>query len=167
MPNIIAGSTKIGELTSIESSQRGSNLIIGEDCRVDDFVKIKFTGGVGDIIIGNNVYLNSGCVLYSGNGINIGNYVLIGPNCSIVPTNHKYLDKNELIFNQHFAESKGGIIIEDDVWIGANVTILDGAVIKKGAVIGANSLVSGVVEEYSINVGVPSKCIKYRGLLVK
>ncbi len=162
MPNYISNTAEIGKFTSIETSQKGSKLSIGDNCKIDDFVKIKFTGGVGDIEIGNNVYLNSGCVLYSGNGIKIGNHVLIGPNCSIVPTNHEYLDKNQLISQQRFAKSKGGIIIEDDVWLGANVTVVDGAVIKKGAVIGANSLVMGVVEEYSVNVGSPAKCINYR-----
>ncbi|HEY1039547.1 MAG TPA: acyltransferase [Bacteroidia bacterium] len=162
MPNIISESAQIGKLTSIETSQKGSKLIIGDNCRIDDFVKIKFTGGLGDIEMGKSVYLNSGCVLYSGNGIKIGDHVLIGPNCSIVPTNHEFANKNELIFNQRFAPSKGGIIIEDDVWIGANVTILDGAVIKRGAVIGANSLVKGIIEEYSVNVGSPAKCIGHR-----
>lgn len=162
MPNIIHKSVKIGKLASIETSSRGSSLVIGANSAIDDFVKIKFTGGQGDIVAGKNVYINSGCVLYSGNGITIGNSVLIGPNCSIVPTNHEYAEKSSFILDQRFAKSKGGIIIEDDVWLGSNVTVLDGAIIKKGAVIGANSLVSGIIEEYSINVGSPSKCIKYR-----
>lgn len=162
MSNLISASAQIGKFTSIESSQKGSKLIIGDECRIDDFVKIKFTGGLGDIEIGNHVYLNSGCVLYSGNGIKIGNHVLIGPNCSLVPANHEYSNKNELISKQRFAKSKGGIIIEDDVWIGANVTIVDGAIIKKGAVVGANSLVIGVIDEYSVNIGSPAKCINYR-----
>jgi virginiamycin A acetyltransferase len=100
--------------------------------------------------------------LYSGNGIRIGNYVLIGPNCSLTPVNHEYRDKGKMIKEQGFMASKGGLVIEDDVWIGAGVTILDGAHIKKGAVIGANSLVKGTVEPYSINVGIPCKCIGYR-----
>ena len=162
MSNNIHKSVKIGKLASIETSIKGSKLVIGKNSAIDDFVKIKFTGGIGDIVMGNNVYLNSGCVLYSGNGITIGNNVLIGPNCSIVPANHECSDKNKLILEQRFAKSKGGIVIEDDVWLGATVTILDGAVIKKGAVIGANALVTGTIEEYSINVGSPTKCVGYR-----
>lgn len=162
MFKLIDKSVKIGSFASIETSIKGSKLVIGENSVIDDFVKVKFTGGSGDIVIGKKVYINSGCVLYSGNGIKIGDYVLIGPNCSIVPTNHECMDRNKLIYEQRFAESKGGVVIENDVWLGANVTILDGTVIKKGAVIGANSLVKGVIQEYSINVGSPTKCIGYR-----
>jgi acetyltransferase-like isoleucine patch superfamily enzyme len=63
---------------------------------------------------------------------------------------------------QRFKESKGGIIIEDDVWIGANCAILDGSIIRKGAVIGANSLVYGEMPEYSVCVGSPARKIGER-----
>jgi len=162
MPNLISKSVKISDLVSIEESSKGSVLKIGDNCVIDSFVKIKFTGGIGDIVIGNNVYLNSGCVLYSGNGILIGNSVLFGPNCSIVPTNHEFKSMDNQILYQGFQPSKGGIIIEDDVWIGASVTILDGAHIKRGAVIGANSLVRGIIEEFTINVGSPTKVVGKR-----
>lgn len=162
MANFIDKSAKIGNLCSIETSIRDSNLYVGKDCVVDDFVKIKFVGGSGDIRIGKRVYLNAFTVLYSGNGITIGDYVQIGPGCYLVPVNHAFMDKGKLIMKQRFAPSKGGIIIENDVWIGAGVTILDGTHIKKGSVIGANTLVSGVIEEYSINFGNPRECIGYR-----
>jgi virginiamycin A acetyltransferase len=157
MPNFIHETVKLGKFTSIESSVKGSILTIGPHSVLDDFVKIKFVGGIGNIEIGESTYINSGTVIYSGNGIKIGSSVLIGPNCSIVPTGHEFKDPNQKIINQKFSPSKGGIIIEDDVWIGANVTILDGAYIHRGAVIGASSLVVGVVEENSVNYGNPSK----------
>ena len=59
--------------------------------------------------------------------------------------------------------SKGGIVIEDDVWIGANCTILDGATLRKGCIIGAGSLVRGEVPEYSIQTGNPLRRIGTRG----
>ena len=152
----------ISEKSSIDISSKGTHTYIGEGSVIDDFVRIKHTGGSEDIRIGNFVYLNSCTVLYSGNGIQIGNNVLIGPNCSLTPVNHNTNDKNIPIRLQGFLPSKGGIIIEDDVWIGANVTILDGAIIRKGAVIGANSLVNKEVESYSINFGTPLKFISYR-----
>jgi acetyltransferase-like isoleucine patch superfamily enzyme len=62
---------------------------------------------------------------------------------------------------QKFDENKR-VKIGHDVWIGANVTILDGVEIKTGAIIGANALVSKNVEPYSIVGGVPAKIIKYR-----
>lgn len=162
MANFFHPDVKVSEKASIDLSTKGTNTYIDEGTIIDDFVKIKHVGGEGNIKIGKNVYLNSGTALYSGNGIKIGNGVLIGPNCSLTPVNHEFRNKNKTIKEQRFGPSKGGIIIEDDVWIGSGVTILDGAVIKKGAVIGANSLVLGKVEEYSINVGVPCKKIGER-----
>jgi virginiamycin A acetyltransferase len=162
MANYFHKTAVISKKASIDISSRQTNTHIGAGCQIDDFVKIKHVGGKGDIFVGDNVYINSGCVLYSGNGIKIGNDVLIGPNCSIVPVNHEYRQKSTIIRKQGFMKSKGGIIIEDDVWIGAGVTILDGAHIKKGAVIGANSLVMGTIKEYSINVGIPCKTVGCR-----
>jgi virginiamycin A acetyltransferase len=162
MANYIHRTAKISQNAIIEISSRGTHTYIGENCVIDDFVKIKHVGGVGDIRIGNLVFINSGTVLYSGNGISIGNSVLIGPNCSFTPVNHNFSDREVLIQQQGFQASKGGIIIEDDVWIGANVVILDGAIIRKGAIIGANSLVNKEIEAYSINFGSPAKFIRYR-----
>lgn len=162
MANYFHESSSISNKASIDLSLKGTHTYIGEGTVIDDFVKIKHVGGTGDVIIGNHVFINSCTVLYSGNGIRIGNNVLIGPNCNFTPVNHNFSDKMRPIRLQGFLPSKGGIIIEDDVWIGANVTILDGAIIKKGAVIGANSLVLKEVEPYSINFGNPLKFLKYR-----
>ena len=162
MANIFCESAKISKLSSIEISNRGTNTHIGSYSTIDDFVKIKHVGGKGSINIGENVHINSGCVLYSGNGIKIGNDVLIGPNCSLVPVNHEFKDPSKSIRNQGFQKSRGGIIIEDDVWIGANVTILDGAKIRKGCIIGANSIVNRELNEYTINFGSPIKEIRSR-----
>ena len=60
--HFIPNNTKISDLADIEISSKGSKFIIGLNCLVDSFVKIKFTGGTGDIVIGNNCYINSGCV---------------------------------------------------------------------------------------------------------
>ena len=53
-------------------------------------------------------------------------------------------------------------MVEDDVWVGANCVILDGAILRKGCVVGAGSLVRGELEAYSINVGNPLAVIGYR-----
>jgi virginiamycin A acetyltransferase len=162
MSNIFDKSCKISNLASIEVSSKGTDTVIGALTVIDDFVKIKHVGGTGNIIIGKNVNINSGTVLYSGNGIKIGDNTLIGPNCSITSVEHKFIKKNELIRNQGFKKSKPEIIIEEDVWIGSNVVILGGAIIRKGSVIGANSLVNKETESYTINYGTPLKKISYR-----
>lgn len=160
---IISQNSRISNLCDIEDSVLGSKIIIGDNSFIDSFVKIKFSGGLQDVVIGNNTYINSGTVIYSGNGIRIGDNVMIAANCTLAPTNHKYIDKNTKIIEQGFMKSKGGIIIEDDVWIGANSVILDGAIIRRGCVIGAHSLVGNVeLHEYGVYIGSPVKMIGMR-----
>lgn len=148
-------SAYVSPLADIERSTRGSRYVIGARSYIDSFVKFKPAGGSGDIVIGESTYLNSGCVLYSGNGITIGNAVSVAANCVFAPTNHEYDDPDTLIQAQGFRPSKGGILIEDDVWLGAGCVILDGARIGRGAVIGALSLVRGEVPPYAVAGGNP------------
>lgn len=153
---------KVSPLADIEDSVRGTSIQIGEKVVIDSFVKVKPAGGVGDVKIGARSVINSGCVLYTGNGITIGENVAIAANCTFAPVNHAFMNKNVPINQQGFLPSKGGILIEDDVWIGANCVILDGAILRRGCVIGAGSLVRTEVEAYSINVGNPLKLIGWR-----
>jgi len=58
--------------------------------------------------------------------------------------------------------SKGGIVVEDDVWLGYGVIVLDGVRIGKGAVIGAGSVVNQDIPSGAIAVGVPARVVKSR-----
>lgn len=153
---------RISPLADIEDSLRGSRIVIGAGSVIDSFVKIKPTGGAGDVIIGVGSYVNSGCVLYSGNGIHIGDKVAIAANCTLAPVNHAYRDKSRPIREQGFLLGKGGILIEDDVWIGANCVILDGARIRRGVVVAAGSVVRGELKAFGIYAGTPLQCKGFR-----
>lgn len=159
---IISNKAKISKLADIEDSVRGTRIEIEEGVVIDSFVKIKPVGGSGDIYIGINSYINSGVVIYSGNGVRIGSNVLIAANCTLAPVNHQVRLRDKTIREQGFMPSRGGIVIEDDVWIGANSVLLDGAILRKGSVVGANSIVKGEIEPYSVNVGNPLKLVRYR-----
>jgi acetyltransferase-like isoleucine patch superfamily enzyme len=159
----IAETARISPLADIEDSVRGSQIVIGEGAVIDSFVKIKPAGGTGDLVIGSNSIINSGCVLYTGHGITIGSNVLVAANCTFAPTNHEIRDPSRLIREQGFMPSRGGILIEDDVWIGANVVLLDGAVVRRGAVVGAGSVVRSELAPYTINAGTPARQVGRRG----
>lgn len=147
---------RISPLADIEASVRGTRFIVGARVRIDAFVKIKPVGGTGDVSIDADSSINSGTVIYSGNGVTIGKGVLIAANCTIAATNHEFADPDRPIFEQGFQPSRGGIVIADDVWLGANVVVLDGARIGQGAVIAAGSVVRGEVEPYAIYAGIPA-----------
>jgi virginiamycin A acetyltransferase len=153
---------KVSSLADIEDSVRGTRIVIGPNSFIDSFVKIKPAGGSGDFIIGSNVTINSGCVFYTGNGIHIGNSVLIAANCVFAPTNHEFESRDTLIRHQGFKASRGGIIVEDDVWLGANTVLLDGTKIGVGAVVGAHSLVRGELQPFSISSGTPLELKGFR-----
>ncbi len=154
---VISPTARVSKLADLEPSVRGTQIIVGDHAVIDSFVKIKPAGGSGDVVIGKHTYINSGVVIYSGNGVRIGDHVLIAANCTLAPVNHEFRSRDRLIHEQGFQASRGGIIIEDDVWIGANCVLLDGTVLRRGAVVGANSLVMGEVASYTINVGSPCR----------
>jgi len=162
MTYIIDPSAKVSVLADLEDSVRGSVFQIGKRTEIDSFVKFKPAGGNGDVTIGDDCFINSGTVIYSGNGVVLGNNVLVAANCTFAPTNHNFSDTESIIASQGFTSSKGGILIEDNVWIGANCVILDGTKIGTGAVVGANSLVMGYLEPYSVYMGSPVKRVRKR-----
>lgn len=113
------------------------------------------------IDIGNNVSINHGSFIDSSQGeIIIKDNVLIGPYCIIRASNHIYSDPKMPIIKQ--GHEFGRIIIEDDVWLGANVVVLPNVRIGRGSVIGAGAVVTKDIEAYSIAVGVPARKIGSR-----
>lgn len=152
----IGVNTKIGNRVTLNAN--GLYIKIGNNCFIDDNALLKLWGG--KIEIGNQVYINSYTVLNGHGGLKIGNNVLIAMHVSIIPSNHIFTNLKETINKQ--GNVNKGIVIEDDVWIGANVVILDGVTIGKGAIIGAGSIVNKSIEPYSIVVGNPAKKIKER-----
>lgn len=154
---------RISSLADIEDSVRGTRIVIDEGVVIDAFVKVKPAGGSGDVIIGAHTVINSGCVLYTGNGIRFGKGVAVAANCTFAPVNHEYKRRDKTIREQGFRPGKGGIVIGDDVWIGANCVFLDGTNIGDGCVIAAGSVVRGTLEAYGIYGGNPLNKLGERG----
>lgn len=143
-------------------SVRGTRIVVGSGSKIFEFAVIRAVGGTGDVIIGERCMINPHCVLYSGAGIVLGNDVLLAPGVQVVPANHAFAKRDVPIARQGFLPSKGGVVIEDDVWIGANSVLVDGAVIHRGAIIAAGSVVCSEVPACEIWGGVPARKIKDR-----
>ena len=158
----IAPSARISPLADIEDSTRGTMIEVGDEAVIDSFVKIKPAGGKGGVHIGARTVINSGTVIYTGNGVTIGRDCAIAANCTFAATNHEFRAADRPIREQGFMPSRGGIIVEDDVWIGANVVLLDGAIVRRGCVIGAGSVVRGELPAHSVCVGAPARVVKRR-----
>lgn len=115
----------------------GKGLIIGEHSSIGPY---GYVGCSGKIMIGSNV--------------------MFGPKCSLFAENHIFNDLNSTIKSQGVKQS--GIVIEDDCWIGSNVTILDGVRVGKGSVIGAGTVITKDVPAGSVVIDYRNKVIRSR-----
>jgi acetyltransferase-like isoleucine patch superfamily enzyme len=161
--HVIDPTARVSALADLEHSERGSKLHIGRAAMIDAFVKVKFAGGAGDVVIGDHCYVNSGTVIYSGHGVTLGPNVLIAANCTLAATNHAFADPARPIRLQGFMQGRGGIVVEDDVWIGAGSVLLDGTLVGRGAVIGAGTIVTGHIPPFAVVAGQPWRVVKWRG----
>lgn len=112
--------------------------------------------------IGSHTYIGEYNNIRAGGGtVIIGNHCLISQHITIAASNHS-IKRNELIQQQPWSTENNFVVIEDDVWIGANSVVLPGVTIKKGAIVAAGSIVTKDVPQYAIVCGNPSKVLKYR-----
>lgn len=122
---------------------RDGKVKTGKNFSIKQGVYIAAVNG-GEITIGNNVSINRNCMLVCHDAISIGDNCAIGPNTVFYDHDHNF-DKNGI--SEGF--KKKPIIIENNCWIGANVTVLRGTHIGEGSVIGAGTVVSGNIPPHS------------------
>jgi len=105
-----------------------------------------------NIRLGRNVFVNQCCRFNDTGGIELGDNVMLGPNVSLITSGHPVAP----------SERRNGIThapirIEDNVWIGASVTVVQGVTIGTGAVIGAGAVVAHDIPPATLAVGVPAR----------
>ncbi len=150
----------IGDRVTVFQDNDGGSVDIGErsHIHVDTFIE---TGAGGSVKIGTNTHIQPRCQLSAYKGdIIIGCGVQIAPNCAFYPYNHSFVP-HTLIMEQPLI-TKGNIIIEDDVWLGFGVIVLDGVRIGKGSVIGAGAVVTHDIPAGSVAAGIPAKVLRTR-----
>jgi len=112
----------------------------------------------GHIAIGDNCSANPFVIVYGHGGVNIGNGVRIAAHTVIIPANHNAAADGTPLYQSGM--SAKGIVIGNDVWIGAGARILDGVRIDNNAVVGAGSVVTRPVPAYATVAGVPARLIR-------
>ena len=145
---------------------------VGKWARYNLYKKISMKCGV-------NVNIEKGAVFGSGEHIQIGDNsgiginavipdgsiiganVMMGPNCFVHSRNHSFTRTDIPMMRQGFTERKP-VVIDDDVWIGRDVTIMIGRHIRRGSIIAANCVLTKDYPEYSVIGGNPSRLIKMR-----
>lgn len=109
-----------------------------------------------NIYLGENFYANHGCTILDGARVVFGDNCLLGPGVTITTAGHPF-DSVTRASGEEFAHE---IIIGNDVWLGANVTVCPGVRIGNNVVVGAGSVVVKDLPDNSVCVGVPAKAIR-------
>ena len=110
------------------------------------------------IKIGKDCLVGEYSVIRGQGGVSIGDRVYTSPFTQIIAVNHVFDDPNRPFIEQGITAE--GIIIEDDVWLGAGAIITDGVRVGKGAVVAAGSVVTKDVLPHTVVGGIPAKLIK-------
>lgn len=145
---------------------KGSNsrgLEIGDNVIVSRNVVLSCKNGY--IKIGDNTVIGINSVVHSvgKSSVVVGNDVLISAYVYLIGGGTYHFDRADIVIREQGLDLKGGITIEDNVWLGASVNVTDGVSIKRGSIIGACSLVArDIKEENSVALGMPARVIKKR-----
>ncbi|MEU3220883.1 DapH/DapD/GlmU-related protein [Streptomyces sp. NPDC006971] len=143
-------------------SRRG--LVLGDNVTIGPYSIIETSGVITDLgegcVMGARSAIGSHSFIGAAGGVWIGEDVIMGNRVSFHSENHVFEDTSRPIRDQ--GVTREGITIDDDCWVGANVTFLDGARVGRGCVIAAGSVVRGEIPPMSVIAGVPAKVMKMR-----
>lgn len=112
------------------------------------------------ISIGRQSYIGPNSVLFGGGGIEIGDAVLISP--GVVITSHQHTFEEQGVDIQAQPLEFARVVIDRNVWVGANATVVPGIRVGEGAVIGAGAVVTHDVPAGAVVVGVPARVLRER-----
>jgi acetyltransferase-like isoleucine patch superfamily enzyme len=150
----------LGKRVEIRSPER---LHLGKGVMIDSGVLLHCGGmawsdGRGGIRIGDNSYIGPNSVLFGAGGIEIGTCALISP--GVVITSHQHTFAGCALPMREQPVEFAPVVIEDNVWIGSNATVLPGVTIETGSVIGAGAVVTKDVPARSLCLGVPARIVR-------
>jgi acetyltransferase-like isoleucine patch superfamily enzyme len=160
----VGRNVKIEELAEVQGLAR-RGITLGDDVTIGRFASIRPSSYYG-IDLGEGLQVGSGsaigayCWIGASGFVEIGRDVLLGPRVSILPENHVFADVERTIKEQ--GVEREGVVIEDDCWIGANVSILAGVRIGTGSIVAAGAVVTKSVPPGCIVGGVPARILKRR-----
>lgn len=110
------------------------------------------------LFIGDKTVISRDGIIACAYGIHIGKQVTFGPRVTILDHNHGFTEFDQSVMHQPLTGKP--VVIEDFVWLGANVVVLAGVKIGKGAVVGAGSIVTRDIPPYTVAVGNPARIVR-------
>ncbi len=160
--NIIIGLNVTFENNVVIDGYASQNVVFGNNVKIGAYSFVTCTShfskyGKG-LIIGNNTAIGKFSEFGAAGGITIGNDVIMGGYVSFHSENHNFEDQTKPIREQ--GVNSKGIVLGNNIWVGAKVTFLDGTQLGDNCVVAAGAVVSGVFPDNCIIGGVPAKIIR-------
>ena len=132
---------------------------LGADCHLEHGIHLKFDGTWAPgpaIVVRDRVFIGFGCEFNARKRIEIGADCLLASGCKFIDHDHG-TSTREMPMNQQTTGAEAEIVLEDDVWLGANVVVLKGVRIGRGAIVAAGAVVTRSVPGFEIWGGVPAR----------
>lgn len=142
---------------SVINARKG-NCLLGREARLSAMTRIDCSAN-GVVKLGMHSILNTGSRIEADKSVILGKHVAIAPYVYISDRNHEYRDISKPIIRQGYF-SRGGIQIGDETWIGIHTSVIGAVKIGRHCVIGANSVVTSDIPDYSVAVGAPARVVK-------
>lgn len=140
---------KAGTILNGRSTSHSTGLELGGDVYIKEHCILDAYGG--RILIEGPAGIAQRMFVHGGGGVEIGRYFIAGPGCSVIASNHRTSSSLAPFMLQ--GDRRKGISIGSNVWLGANVTVLDGSIIGSNVVVGAGTVVSGTIPSGSLVYG--------------
>jgi len=157
----IGDGVAINDFTVLDAyGGKTSRIKIGDQSLISLNTVINSKGG--QIEIGKRTNIGMFCILFSRDcRVHVGNDVLMSAYCYLMGGGDHSMDRTDIPIAYQGAECRG-IVIEDNVWLGAGVKIRDGCKLGRDSVIGTNSYVNSDIPEFAVAAGVPARIVKIR-----
>jgi len=160
----IGDSVVVSEYSVLDGRTSGSGeaISIGDSTILSNNVMLSCKDG--EIRIGSNVGINSQSIVQSTNGnrVSIGDDCVIGQRCLIIGGGNYDIGDRDALIRTCPITSDGGVNVENNVWLGAGVSVLGGVTFGQGSVAGAGAVVSRSIPSFSLCMGVPAKVVRER-----
>jgi acetyltransferase-like isoleucine patch superfamily enzyme len=140
-------------------------VVLGDGCSIGAYGMVRATGVLSQLgkgfRMGHHSSMDAFAFVGASGGVTVGSNVIMGQKVSFHAEEHQFDDLTQPIRNQGVRQR--GIVIEDDCWIGSNVTFLDGTHVERGCVVGAGAIVRGRIPMNAVVAGNPARVIRMRG----
>jgi galactoside O-acetyltransferase len=137
-------------------------IVLGDNVILSNGVMLSCKNGT--ITIGGDTGLNAQTIVQSTNDcpVSIGKDCILGQRCLVIAGGSYNMDQLDIPIRRQGIRNDGGLVLEDNVWLGGNVTVLGGVTMGSGSVAAAGAVLTKSVPVNSVNMGVPARTVRTR-----